>query len=174
MEKYKKKWRQLWIWTTRFWLIFCFGGLWLRQTAFTSLDSINLSHEFVICFPCCEGSFNHKSTFPIFQFYSSVDSSARTILLPRVRVLCTPSTLLTFIVFVLYLSTEKNKYKQHFGLSVCCYRWNFGDEVFSFKSSKVLIIISIGWMRNEWMKEGLRAKHQSLSSLKQMLYTFSL
>ena len=38
-----------------------------------------------------------------------MNSSAPTILLPRVRVPNTPSTLLSFAVFVLYLSCEKNK-----------------------------------------------------------------
>ena len=41
-----------------------------------------------------------------------MDSSAPTILLPRVRVPSTPSTLFSFIVFVLYLSCEKNENKQ--------------------------------------------------------------
>ena len=41
-----------------------------------------------------------------------MDSSALTILLPRVRIPCTPSMLLSFIVFVLYLSCEKNENKQ--------------------------------------------------------------
>ena len=42
--------------------------------------------------------------------HSSVDSSAPTILPPRVRVPSTPSMLLSFIVkFVLYLSCEKNE-----------------------------------------------------------------
>ena len=44
--------------------------------------------------------------------HSSVDSSAFTILMPRVRDPSTPSTLFSFIVFVLYLSCEKNKNKQ--------------------------------------------------------------
>ena len=45
--------------------------------------------------------------------HSSVDSSAPTILSPRVRVPSTLSMLLSFIVkFVLYLSCEKNENKQ--------------------------------------------------------------
>ena len=45
--------------------------------------------------------------------HNSVDLSAPTILLPRVRVPGTPSTLLSFTtVFVLYLSCEKNENKQ--------------------------------------------------------------
>ena len=40
--------------------------------------------------------------------HSSVDLSAPTFLLPRVRVPSTPSILKSF-VFVLYLSTEKNE-----------------------------------------------------------------
>ena len=42
-----------------------------------------------------------------------VDSSVPTILPPQVRIPCTPSTLLWFIVkFVLYLSFEKTENKQ--------------------------------------------------------------
>ena len=44
--------------------------------------------------------------------HSSLDLSAPTILLPRVRVPSSSSTLLSFIVFVLYLLCEKNKNKQ--------------------------------------------------------------
>ena len=44
--------------------------------------------------------------------HSSVDLSVPTILAPRVRVPSTPSTLFSFIVFVLYLSREKNENKQ--------------------------------------------------------------
>ena len=44
--------------------------------------------------------------------HSSVDSSAPTILPPQVCVPSTPSTLLPFIVFVLYLSCEKKENKQ--------------------------------------------------------------
>ena len=45
--------------------------------------------------------------------HSSVDLTSDTILLPRVWVPSTPSTLLSFIVkFELYLSCEKNKNKQ--------------------------------------------------------------
>ena len=43
---------------------------------------------------------------------SKVDSSAPTILPPRVRVLSIPSMFLSFIAFVLYLSCEKNENKQ--------------------------------------------------------------
>ena len=45
-------------------------------------------------------------------YHSSVDSSPPTILLPRVRVPSTPSTLLSFIVLVLFLSCDKNENKQ--------------------------------------------------------------
>ena len=41
-----------------------------------------------------------------------MDSSAPTILPPQVRVPSTPSMFLSFIVFVLYLSFEKNENKQ--------------------------------------------------------------
>ena len=41
-----------------------------------------------------------------------MDSSAPSILLLQVRVPSTPSTLLSFIVFVLFLSCEKNENKQ--------------------------------------------------------------
>ena len=41
--------------------------------------------------------------------HSPVDSSTPTIQPPRVRVPSTPSTLLSFIVFVPYLSCEKNE-----------------------------------------------------------------
>ena len=44
--------------------------------------------------------------------HSSVDSSAPTILPPWVWAPSTPSTLLSFIVFVLYLSCEKNENKE--------------------------------------------------------------
>ena len=44
--------------------------------------------------------------------HSSVDLSAPTILLPQIRVPSTPSTLFSFIVFVQYLSCEKNENKQ--------------------------------------------------------------
>ena len=44
--------------------------------------------------------------------HSSVDSPAPTIMPPRVRVPSTPSMLLSFIVFVVYLSCEKNENKQ--------------------------------------------------------------
>ena len=44
--------------------------------------------------------------------HSSVDSSASTILLIWVQVPSTPSTLLSFMEFVLYLTCEKNKNKQ--------------------------------------------------------------
>ena len=44
-------------------------------------------------------------------WHSSVDSSAPTILLPRVQVPSTPSTN-CYIVFMLYLSCEKNENKQ--------------------------------------------------------------
>ena len=44
--------------------------------------------------------------------HSSVELSVPTILPPQVRVLSTPSTLFSFIVFVLYLSCEKNENKQ--------------------------------------------------------------
>ena len=44
--------------------------------------------------------------------HSSVDSSVPTILLPWVRVPNTPTTLLSFIVFVPYLSCVKNENKQ--------------------------------------------------------------
>ena len=44
--------------------------------------------------------------------HSSVDLSAPTILLPRVRIPSTPTTLFSFIVFVLYLSFENNENKQ--------------------------------------------------------------
>ena len=44
--------------------------------------------------------------------YSSVDTSAPTILSPWVRVPSTPSMLLSFIMFVLYLPCENNKNKQ--------------------------------------------------------------
>ena len=44
--------------------------------------------------------------------HSSVDLSAPTILPPRVQIPSTPSMLLSFIVFVLYLSCEKNENKQ--------------------------------------------------------------
>ena len=44
--------------------------------------------------------------------HSSFDWSAPTILPPRVQIPSTPSMLLSFIVFVLYLLCEKNKNKQ--------------------------------------------------------------
>ena len=44
--------------------------------------------------------------------HSSVDLSVLTILLQRVQAPSTPSTLLSFIVFVLYLSCEKYENKQ--------------------------------------------------------------
>ena len=44
--------------------------------------------------------------------HSSVDLSAPTILLPRVRVPSTPSMLFSFIVLVLHLSCGNNKNKQ--------------------------------------------------------------
>ena len=44
--------------------------------------------------------------------HSLVDSSAPTILLPWVRVPSTPSTLLSFLVFVVYLPCENNENKQ--------------------------------------------------------------
>ena len=44
--------------------------------------------------------------------HSSVDSSVLTILTPRVRAPSTSSTLLSFKVFVLYLSCEKIENKQ--------------------------------------------------------------
>ena len=43
--------------------------------------------------------------------HSSADSSVPTILLPRVQVPSAPSRLFSFIVFVLYLSGEKNENK---------------------------------------------------------------
>ena len=44
--------------------------------------------------------------------HSSMDLSVPTILLPRVRVQSIPSMLLSIVVFVLYLSSEKNENKQ--------------------------------------------------------------
>ena len=44
--------------------------------------------------------------------HSSMDLSVPTILLPRVRVQSIPSMLLSIVVFVLYLSSEKNEIKQ--------------------------------------------------------------
>ena len=44
--------------------------------------------------------------------HSSLDSSVPTILLPQDRVPSTPSTLLSFIVFMIYLSCEKDENKQ--------------------------------------------------------------
>ena len=44
--------------------------------------------------------------------HSSVEYSAPTIQPPRVRVPSTPSTLSSFVVFLLYLSCEKNENKQ--------------------------------------------------------------
>ena len=44
--------------------------------------------------------------------HSSVDSSAPTLMPSWVGVPSTPSTLFSFIIFVLYLSCEKNENKQ--------------------------------------------------------------
>ena len=56
-----------------------------------------------------------KNVFKLGCRHSSVDLSAPTILPPRVRVPSAPSTLLSFTVFVLYFSCEKDENKNGFG-----------------------------------------------------------
>ena len=72
--------------------------------------------------------------------HSSVHSSAPTILPPLVRVPSTPSLLLTFKVFLLYLPCEKNKNKQKeawFGPFFKKSIWTV--QLFNFRLASILI-----------------------------------
>ena len=70
--------------------------------------------------------------------HSSVDSSAPTILPPWARVPRTPYMLFSFLVFVLYLSCEKNENKQkETGFGPCLKKYWHGPPIHTKKNSSV-------------------------------------
>ena len=75
-------------------------------------DQIILQNKFKLYFLTKIVVIFQKIELNIGYRHSSVEYSAPTIQPPRVRVPSTPSTLLSFGVFLLYLSCEKNENKQ--------------------------------------------------------------